>query len=951
MQGLPGSWSYTSLKSAFDAINSGAHSGYITINVVSNSTETATASLNASGTGSTIYDSILITPSGGSWSVMGTISSAALIDLNGADYVKIDGLNTGGNSLTISNLSTAATSGTSTIRLYNDAKKNTIKNCNILGSSTMTLTTNGGNIFISTAFSGGTGNDSNKIENCIIGGANNVPPFKGVYFNGTATNSSTYYNGNQIIGCEFANMRGTAIYIGGGTNSTNISNNHFYQNTSLTYASTYSAIYVNSSTNAGDINISGNYIGGSSTFCGGTPATITGAVLFQPIYYAGQTTQASKINGNRINNFSITTSTTTANHSCIFLQGGRIFCGKETGNYVGDTNNLGSITFNYTGSSASSFYCITTAGVGSASGFDTVDISNNVLSGVTVTGTNGLSLRGIDLSSNSTGYFNINNNLIGSNTTANSLNNSTNNSIIGIITRFTSSSYIHNITNNTIANLQMYNGTSTGGATVRGIMCSNVNSFNCSNNSIKNLSSAVTGISTSGSTAAVVGLSFTASGTLGQTIRNNYIKNLSTTASSVVSNSTGLYVAVGSTGTNIIERNRVHFLSSASTANSIITGLLIGGGNANYQNNEIILGIDSNGNSISNAINFNGIRDSLGNNNFYFNSVNISGDNVDPQNSTFAFNSITTGTTRKIINNIFTNNRNFSFTTTTGNYAIGLAGTITGGGISNTTIKYNLYNAPGSGGIIIRNGSNDYLSLSSWQSAANLLDSFSQTGDPQFAQIDRLQSQNSSIAFLGLNNLGVTNDIIGNTRVNFRIGAYDNIYNPLAISIQSFTGSWEKINPILNWDIYNEHELKLLRIERSEDGVNFKTIKSIEKPENKQTIFSNYFEDYSAINILSNDLYYKLQIETLSGKSFYSNTIRLTQKKNFERPTIYPNPFSDVINVRNGFISEIMDANGKIIFIEDKKEMFNTENLHSGLYLLKVKNNLNEIYTIKAYKN
>jgi hypothetical protein len=52
-----------------------------------------------------------------------------LLNFNGADNVIINGLNTGGNSLTISNTSTSTAAGTSTIRFINDATNNIIRNC------------------------------------------------------------------------------------------------------------------------------------------------------------------------------------------------------------------------------------------------------------------------------------------------------------------------------------------------------------------------------------------------------------------------------------------------------------------------------------------------------------------------------------------------------------------------------------------------------------------------------------------------------------------------------------------------------------------------------------------------------------------------------------------------------------------------------------------------------
>ena len=53
---------YPTLKGAFDAINAGTITGEIILQVVDNTTESATAVLNASGTGSAGYSSVLIYP-------------------------------------------------------------------------------------------------------------------------------------------------------------------------------------------------------------------------------------------------------------------------------------------------------------------------------------------------------------------------------------------------------------------------------------------------------------------------------------------------------------------------------------------------------------------------------------------------------------------------------------------------------------------------------------------------------------------------------------------------------------------------------------------------------------------------------------------------------------------------------------------------------------------------
>ncbi|HMC96227.1 MAG TPA: hypothetical protein VKG92_01100, partial [Flavobacteriales bacterium] len=125
---------YTTLKGAFDAINAGTHQGAITISVVANTTETATAALNNSGAGAAAYTSVSITPSGGARIIEGSIAGA-IVKLNGADNVTIDGRIAGsGRNLTIRNNNNAATTAAiwlASVVAGNGCTGNTIRNLEI----------------------------------------------------------------------------------------------------------------------------------------------------------------------------------------------------------------------------------------------------------------------------------------------------------------------------------------------------------------------------------------------------------------------------------------------------------------------------------------------------------------------------------------------------------------------------------------------------------------------------------------------------------------------------------------------------------------------------------------------------------------------------------------------------------------------------------------------------
>ncbi|MGE8511876.1 MAG: T9SS type A sorting domain-containing protein [Chryseobacterium culicis] len=101
---------YTTLKGAFDAINAGTHQGAITISITANTTETATASLNASG-GATSYTSVAIKPATGvTATISGDIASAPLVRIQGSN-ITLDGSNAASGTtrdLTLTNTSTTA---------------------------------------------------------------------------------------------------------------------------------------------------------------------------------------------------------------------------------------------------------------------------------------------------------------------------------------------------------------------------------------------------------------------------------------------------------------------------------------------------------------------------------------------------------------------------------------------------------------------------------------------------------------------------------------------------------------------------------------------------------------------------------------------------------------------------------------------------------------------------
>jgi hypothetical protein len=174
---------YTSLTNTggiFEAINAGALTGNVTINITTDLTaELGTVALNQWSEDGVGNYTMLIKPSGAPRMIVGT-NTGALIRLNGADRVRIDGSTAatlapevvGGNpalrELTIQNTNT----GTSAVVISvgsgtNGAQNNTIQDVNVLGQDPLT-TLVGISLGGTTPGTVGTDNDNNRVENCSV---------------------------------------------------------------------------------------------------------------------------------------------------------------------------------------------------------------------------------------------------------------------------------------------------------------------------------------------------------------------------------------------------------------------------------------------------------------------------------------------------------------------------------------------------------------------------------------------------------------------------------------------------------------------------------------------------------------------------------------------------------------------------------------------------------------
>ncbi|HXU46805.1 MAG TPA: hypothetical protein VN783_14855, partial [Thermoanaerobaculia bacterium] len=735
--------SYTTLKGAFDAINLGTHQGTITIGLSGNTTEAAPAVLNASGAGAASYASIAISPTGGAArTISGAIvAGSPLIDLNGADNVTIDGLNTGGNSLTIANTTASATSGTATIRFIGGATSNVITNSNIQGASTASVATNGGTIFFSTDAVTANGNDNNTISNNNIGPVGASLPSKAILGNGSVTtlaigNSGNIINNNNIFDYFGAAVTSAGVATNAGCNTWTITNNRFYQTGTRTWTTgaLHNAILLSNTTSpsgAQGFTVTGNIIGFASNTQTGT-YTLTGSTgKFVGIQFNGITGGTlSNISSNTVAAVSMTgvtssgTSTSTPFTGILVING----LANTNSNIIGSQAATGSLNLSTTTTTSTEIY-----GIFNFSVDDWTANTNNV-GGISVTnlGASGtFIIYGMRANTSTAKVFNATSNNVGG-TVANSIQLTSTGAASQVVGMNTSNA-ISTWTSNTIRNLTTNNGTGTT------------------------------------TTASMIGMLLTTT-TPNQTLSQNTIFGLTNTSTTLATVVTGIQFTGGTA--NVVQRNLIYGLTSATTsAAAEVNGIRVAGGTTIYRNNMIAIGA-----GIANAIGaaatnagttgINGINEALGTNSFFHNSVYIGGSPTAGTGASYAFNGTQTAVTRSFRDNIFFNARSNSGATGK-NYAVKINGTAANP--AGLTINNNIYFANGTGAVFGFFNSLDVPNLSSWKTAvgqdAGSIEFNPQYNDPTNATPDlHIHPTNPSPAEANGVDVGVTDDFDGQTR-------------------------------------------------------------------------------------------------------------------------------------------------------------------------------------------
>lgn len=534
----PGAGSYATLQLAFAAINDGTHTGDIIVTITGNTTETASAVLNESGSGSASYTSASIYPTVSGITISGNLATP-LIDLNGADNVTIDGrLNASGSTTDLIITNTNTTNVTSTIRFTNGATTNNVKYCTLKGApiQATSITPVSGIINIGAAGTG-TGNDNIVISNNNFTNSGSRLQCA-IFASGTTgkENSGVIIRENNIYDILPVNaINGSIVFISSNNTDFQILANSFYETSAWSPGNTsYNVISIDNPS-GNNFNVSNNYIGGKQALCGGGAWTksSSGRDNLNCIYMNVGTSTASNIQGNTISNWNYSNNSNTRNWCAIWVAGGSVNIGTTAANTIGAGSGTGSIS----GTNCEPLYGINVNGSG------IINIKNNIIGSITNTTASSTQCIYASVS----GTLTIENNTIGSASSANSIyaSSTSNTGIWGINVASTGTTAI---SGNTIANIS---SNATIGSTLTGIRYSgSTNTANIFGNFFRNIS-------------------YTNAASIGTLTGIDLVSGTNSTYNNVISLGNGnpglLYGIVTSGGTNNIYFNTVYLFGTPSS--------------------------------------------------------------------------------------------------------------------------------------------------------------------------------------------------------------------------------------------------------------------------------------------------------------------------------------------------------------------------------------------------
>jgi hypothetical protein len=203
-----------------------------------------------------------------------------------------------------------------------------------------------------------------------------------------------------------------------------------------------------------------------------------------------------------------------------------------------------------------------------------------------------------------------------------------------------------------------------------------------------------------------------------------------------------------------------------------------------------------------------------------------------------------------------------------------------------------------------------------------------------------------------------TNTITWNGLTTFSDFTGNGNGSPLPITLLSFDVQPVLENVVITWATASESNNDYFTVERSKDGISFKSLVEVDGAGNSNDILNYKVTDFSPFEGTS---YYRLKQTDFDGKYTYSEV----KAVNFNKPiqtqlwSIFPNPTNlNGVYIKNTNIDakevtlKIIDLTGKVIKMETINNIdanaslfVGFENISTGLYMLELNDGMNSTNT------
>ena len=162
----------------------------------------------------------------------------------------------------------------------------------------------------------------------------------------------------------------------------------------------------------------------------------------------------------------------------------------------------------------------------------------------------------------------------------------------------------------------------------------------------------------------------------------------------------------------------------------------------------------------------------------------------------------------------------------------------------------------------------------------------------------------------------------------------------------------------VEWATASEENNDYFLLEKSEDGINFRTIQKISGSDYSTELIAYTYRDYHPFY---GENYYRLKQVDLDGEYEYSDIVSIKMTRGFDEVSIFPNPVQYLLNVRmntpleKGSHIGIFNSLGVLmqeVEIGNAEQLapINVENLSAGTYFICIKNGNQDLILKKFIK-